>query len=167
MTYYTRVNRICASVRATLTASAAMAQVDEYGTSKAPTILDRDEDPAIIANSPEGLPAICVIPIGDKSLDITYHMGTETEIDFMVVIAGYYRAQSNETNGEDIYADIAALRQRGFDCAQLFTGSGAYFNPGVVYHSKVELGYQETVDYVIYKFVVTLNVKSIACGSET
>lgn len=167
MTFYTRVNRICAAVRARLAASSAMAQVDEYNVSKAPTILDRDEDPAILADSPEGLPAICVIPIGDKSLDITYFIGTETEIDFSVVIAGYYRASSNETNGEDIYADIAALRQRGFDCAQLFTGSNAYFNPGVVYHSKVELGYYETVDYVIYKFVVTLNVKSIACGSET
>ena len=112
MTIYTRVNRICAAIRARLAASTAMEQVDEYGVSKAPTILDRDEDPAILADSPEGLPAICVIPIGDKSLDITYFIGTETEIDFSVVIAGYYRASSNETNGENIYADIAALRQR-------------------------------------------------------
>lgn len=167
MTYYTRVDRICTAIRARLATSSAMAQVDEYGDPQAPTILDRDEDPAILADSPEGLPAICVIPLGDKSMDVSYYMGAETEIDFSVIIAGYYRATSNETNGEDIYADIAALRQRGFDCAQLFTGANAYFNPGVVYHSKVELGYYEIADYVIYKFVVTLNVKSISCGSET
>ena len=151
MTIYTRVNRICEAIRTRLAASSEMAQNDEYGDSKAPTILDRDEDPAVLADSPEGLPAICVIPIGDKSLDITYFIGTETEIDFNVIIAGYYRAASNETNGDDVYADIAALRQRAFACTELFTGSNAYFNPGVVYHSKVELGYYEIIDYVIYK----------------
>lgn len=167
MTFYTRVDRICSAIRARLLASSAMAQIDECGVSKAPVILDRDEDPAVLSDSPEGLPTICVIPLGDRPLDVTYFIGTDTEIDFNVIIAGYYRATSNETNGEDVYADIAALRQRGLDCVQLFTGSNAYFSPGVVYHAKVELGYFEIVDYVIYKFVVTLNVKSISCGSET
>jgi hypothetical protein len=168
MSAYTRFAAIAASIRATLLAAPAMATIDENGNKVVPTMLDRDEDPAILAQSPAGLPAICVIPLGDKSADITYFMGggTEVEHNFNVVIVGYYRATSNETRGEDIYDDIATLRQRGFSCADLFTGEGAYFNPGVVYHSRVELGYHETVDYVIYKFMVTLSVKTIACGSS-
>ena len=167
MTVYTRIDSICTKIRARILASPYMATVDENGDSVPPTVLDRDEDPSVLAASPSGLPAVCVIPIGDKSADISYFIGTETEVDFNVVIAGYYRATSNETRGEDIYDDIAVLRARAFNCAGLFAGSGAFLSPGIIYHSRVELGYFEIVDYVIYKFVVTLNVKSIACGSET
>lgn len=166
MTAFDRINNMCSTIRTRLAASSALSITDENGDSVVPNILDRDENPAVLADSPEGLPAICVIPLGDKAADSNFFMsGSEVETNFNIVIAGYYRASSNETNGEDIYTDIANLRQKAFSCEALFQGDNAYFSPGVVYHTRVELGYYEIVDYVIYKFLVTLGCKTIACGS--
>ena len=161
MTAFSSVNRIAGLIRARLLASTALQITDENGETVVPTILDRDEDPAILANSPEGLPAICVIPIGDKSDSISPYIGSADWLHrFQVVIAGYYRATSNETRGEDIYDDIATLRQKAYDCAELFKGGNAFFQPGCITGVKVELGYFEVVDYIIYKFVVTLSIET-------
>lgn len=162
MITYSQINTICDTIRSTIASSSALAITDENGNTVYPQVLDRDEHPAVIADSPAGLPAICVMPFGDRAADNNYFIsGPDNEVNFNVVIAGYYRATSNETRGEDIYADIDTLRQKATDCANLFAGSGAFFTPGVVYHSRVELGYFEVVDYVIYKFIVTLNMKTI------
>jgi len=159
MTAFTSVDRIAGLIRARLLASTALSITDENGETVVPTILDRDEDPAILADSPEGLPAICVIPIGDKSDSISPAIGSaDWEHRFQVVIAGYYRATSNETRGENIYDDIATLRQKAYDCAELFKGDNAFFQPGCIYDLRVELGYFEIVDYIIYKFLVTLSI---------
>jgi hypothetical protein len=147
-------------IRERLTTSAVLAITNENLETEYPTILDRDEDPAIIADSPMGLPAVCVFPIGDKSDVISYSMGSsDKEHTFQTVIVGYYRAMNNEVRGEDIYDDIGTLRKVGYDCSDLYSGEGAWFTPGVIYDSKVELGYFEIVDYVIYRFVVTLMCK--------
>jgi hypothetical protein len=160
MSGFTAIDTMCATIRARLLASNVLTIVDENGDTVHPQILDRDEDPRIIADSPKGLPAICVIPIGDKEDSVNYSMGSyDKEHNFSVVIAGYYRATDNELRGEDIYDDIATLRKIAYDCSDLFAGAGAFFTPGVVHHSRVELGYFEVVDYVIYRFVVTLNCK--------
>lgn len=162
MTAYDSVALIASKIRAKVLASTALQITDENGETVIPTILDRDEDPAVLADSPEGLPAICVIPLGDKPDGISPFIGSiDWEHNFNVVIAGYYRATSNETRGEDIYSDIATLRRKAYDCAELFRGEGAFFQPGVVYGVRVELGYFNMIDYVIYKFVVTLSVKTI------
>ncbi len=162
MVAYTSVSTIAATVRARLAASSALAITDENGETVYPTVLDRDENPAVLADSPEGLPAICVIPIGDKADNISPFIGSaDWEHNFSIIIAGYYRATSNETNGENVYSDIATLRKKAYDCAELFKGNGAFFQPGVVSDVRVELGYFEIVDYVIYKFLVTLSIKTI------
>jgi hypothetical protein len=164
MTAFTSVNTIATTIRARLAAASPLWIMDEDGSTVVPTILDRDEDPAVLADSPKGLPAICVIPIGDKSDSISPWIGSnDWEHRFQVVIAGYYRATSNETRGEDIFDDIATLRQKAYDCAELFKGTNAAFQPGNVYDVKVELGYFEIVDYVIYKFVVTLSIVIMEC----
>jgi hypothetical protein len=159
MTAFTAVDRIASLIRARLAASSALSITDDDGNVIAPNILDRDENPAVLADSPQGLPAICVVPIGDKPDTIHPYIGSaDWEHRFSVMIAGYYRAPSNETQGEDIYSNIAFLRQKAYDCADLFRFQGAFFQPGNVYDIKVELGYFEIVDYVIYKFVVTLAI---------
>ena len=147
-------------IRAVLTTSSVLAITDENLNVVYPVILDRDEDPAVIADSPMGLPAVCVFPIGDKADSIAYSMGSyDKEHNFSTVIVGYYRAMDNETRGENIYDDIGVLRKVAYDCSDLFSGAGAWFTPGVIYDSRVELGYFEIVDYIIYRFVVTLQCK--------
>ena len=156
----TAVTGMVTQIRAVLAAADTLAITDEFGVHTHPTILDRDEDPAVIADSPMGLPAICVFPIGDKSDNMNYSYGSyDVEHEFSVVIVGYYRANDNETRGEDIYDDIGALRTIAYNCSELFQGAGAWFTPGVIHHSKLELGYFEVVDYVIYRFVLTLMCK--------
>ena len=162
MTAFSSVDRIAGLIRARLLASTALQITDENGDTVIPNILDRDENPAVLADSPEGLPAICVIPIGDKADGIKPYIGSaDWEHRFQVVIAGYYRATSNETRGENIYDDIATLRKKAYDCAELFRGNNAFFQPGCISDVKVELGYFIMVDYVIYKFLVTLSVTTI------
>jgi hypothetical protein len=156
----TAVTTMVAAIRTVIAASNELAITDDDGNVVYPTILDRDEDPAIIADSPKGLPAICVFPIGDKADNINYSMGSyDTEHNFTTLVVGYYRANLNETRGENIYEDIGPLRTIAYACSDLFQGAGAFFTPGVIYGSKVELGYFEIVDYVIYRFVVTLSCK--------
>ena len=148
------------TIRTRLATSAVLAITDENLDTVYPVILDRDEDPAVIADSPMGLPAICVFPIGDRADSINYSMGSyDKEHNFSTVIVGYYRAMDNILRGEDIYDNIAVLRKVAYDCSDLFAGAGAWFTPGVIYDSKVELGYFEIVDYVIYRFVITLFCK--------
>jgi len=160
LTSYSAIDHICSSIRATLAAAPALTITDENGNNVHPVILDRDEDPRIIADSPMGLPAICVIPIGDKADMIKYSMGSyDKEHNFNVMIAGYYRATDNELRGENVYDDYPTLRKIAYDCADLFSGAGAFFTPGVIYQSKVELGVFEIVDYIIFRFVVTLSCK--------
>lgn len=162
MTAYTSVSTIAEKVRNRLSGATPLSVIDEYGNTIWPTILDRDENPAVLADSPSGLPAICVIPIGDKQDSINPFIGSaDWEHHFNIVIAGYYRATSNDTIGEDIYSDIDSLREKAYNCAELFKGPSAFFEPGVVYDVSVELGYFEIVDYVIYKFLVTLGIKTI------
>ena len=147
-------------MRTRLATSSVLAITDENLETVYPTILDRDEDPAVIADSPMGLPAVCVFPIGDRADDINYSMGSyDKEHNFSTIIVGYYRAMDNETRGEDIYDNIGVLRKVAYDCSDLFAGAGAWFTPGVIYDSRVDLGYFEVVDYVIYRFVVTLQCK--------
>ena len=156
----TAVTGMVTQIRAVIAAADTLAITDENGVHTHPIILDRDEDPAVIADSPMGLPAICVFPIGDKSDNMNYAYGSyDVEHEFSVVIVGYYRANDNELRGEDIYDDIGSLRTIAYNCSELFQGAGAWFTPGVIHHSKLELGYFEVVDYVIYRFVLTLMCK--------
>jgi hypothetical protein len=158
MTSYHAVEDMVAQIRAAIVASASLKITDENGETVSPTILDRDEDPAILAASAEGLPAICVILIGDKADAMHPYISSYDWLHhFNVVITGYYRATDNQTRGEDIYDDIDTLREKAYDCAELFKGSGAWFSPGVIKDVRLELGYYEIVDFVIYRFVVTLS----------
>ena len=158
MTSFSAIDTMVAAIRAKVVASSGLKITDENGDTISPTILDRDEDPAVLADSPAGLPAICVIFVGDKPDLINPYISTYDWLHkFNVVIVGYYRATENQTRGEDIYDDIDTLRGKAYTCAELFKGSGAWFNPGVVTNVRTELGYYEITDYVIYRFVITLS----------
>ena len=158
MTSYSAIEIMVAKIRAVILAATSLRITDENGETVTPVILDRDEDPAILANSAEGLPAICVILIGDKADAMHPYISTYDWLHhFNVLITGYYRATDNQTRGENIYDDLSTLRQKAYDCAELFKGDGAWFSPGVIKDARIELGYYEIVDFVIYRFVITLS----------
>ena len=158
MTSYNAIEGMVAKIRAKILAASSLKITDENGVTVSPTILDRDEDPAVLASSPEGLPAISVLLIGDKADSINPYISTYDWLHrFNVVVAGYYRATDNQIRGENIYDDIDTLRQKAYDCAELFKGCGAWFTPGVIKDVRLELGYYEIVDFVVYRFVITLS----------
>ena len=123
-------------------------------------VLDRDEDPAIIAKNAKYLPTICVIPIGAGKLSGTLSMGSDdVQEEFQQAIVGYYRQSQNN---QVPYSDINLMRQYGKTCASLFSGqSNMAFNSCVVYKWTLEIAPYQEQDYVLDRWVLTLLVKSI------
>ena len=122
-------------------------------------VLDRDEDPAIIAKNASLLPTICVIPIGEGKDSITFSMGSDDwQHEFSVFIVGYYRfSQDNKS----AYSDINTMRQYAFGLLELFRGADAFFDGGNIYKATVEIKPYQEMDYVLDRFLITMNVKLI------
>jgi hypothetical protein len=123
-------------------------------------VLDRDEDPAIIAKNAKNLPTICVIPIGAGKLTGGSSMGSsDIQEDFQQVIVGYYRQSQNNAAP---YSDINLMRQYGKTAASLFSGqSNMAFNGCVIYKWTLEIQPYQEMDYVLDRWVLTMFVKSI------
>ncbi len=155
MTAIEKITAFCDTVRARIAASPDLGN---------PVVYDRDEDPALLADNPGGLPAICVIPLGDKTDDITFSMGSDDwQHEFTVVIAGYYKASTvaSVKPRYELYEDVVANREYAFAVVELFRGDNAFFDGGNIYKANIELGYFEIFNQVIYKFVVKLHVRMI------
>ena len=123
-------------------------------------VLDRDEDPAILAKNAKSLPTICVIPIGASKLTGGLSFGSDdVQEDFQQVIVGYYRqSQSNLTP----YSDINLMRQYGKNAAALFSGqANMAFNSAVILKWTLEIQPYQEMDYVLDRWVLTLFVKSV------
>ena len=123
-------------------------------------VLDRDEDPAILAKNAKLLPTLCVIPIGAGKLSSTLAMGSDDVIqDFQQIIVGYYRfSQSNISP----YSDINLIRQYAKNAAALFSGqANMAFNSCVIYKWSIEIKPYQEMDYVLDRWILTLQVKSL------
>jgi len=150
VTAFTAISGAAAAVRARILANAAL-----IGNVK--TIKDRDEDPAILADNAIDLPMVCVIPLGDHPDQITFSMGSNDWIhEFDLNIVGYYRFSQDNTNP---FSDIATVRQYSYDTLELFRGpTKAGFYPGCnAKGASMDLGYQITTDYVIYRYDIMLH----------
>lgn len=123
-------------------------------------VLDRDEDPGIIAKNAKDLPTICVIPIGESKLNVTLSMGGNEVIEsFEQHIVGYYRLT---TDNKTPYAATDTMRGYAKTCLDLFSGqTDAVFNGCVIYKATIEIKPYEEMDYVIDRFLITLGVYSI------
>jgi hypothetical protein len=123
-------------------------------------VLDRDEDPAIIAKNSVSLPTICVIPIGEGRLSSGFTMGgDDMEEDFTLHIVGYYRFS---TDNKSPYSDITAIRQYGTTAMRLFNSqSNRQFNSCVIVKATVEYKPYELMDMVLGRWLLTLFVKTI------
>jgi hypothetical protein len=119
-------------------------------------ISERDEDPAVLSTSGD-MPIMVVIPLADKPDRMRLTMGTSGEVyhDFSISIIGYYLY----ANLDD---DIRTLRGYGYTCFDLFRGSGdPHLGNAHVYAASLDVGYFVMVDYPIYRFICTLNVRMI------
>jgi len=116
-------------------------------------ISERDEDPNVISQSRD-MPILIVIPLADRPDRIRWTMGgDELYHDFSISIIGYY-----------LFTDIDALRTvrgYGYNCLDLFRGTNSMIANCHIYSATLNVGYFVIIDYPIYRFILTMNVKSI------
>jgi hypothetical protein len=128
-------------------------------------VLDRDEDPAILARSPNLLPACCVVPIGDGKLTSNFAMGSNDMMeDFRQNIVIYYRfSKDNKTP----YSDIDTIRGYAKTLINLFSSKDTtsdyccQFDQGVIYKATVEFHPYQEMDYTLNRMLATLFVKMV------
>ena len=157
MTTYAAISAFAATMRARILANkATLGNIVQ--------VLDRDEDPDIIASNAKLLPIVCVIPLGQEDLNITYTMGGTNDVmsEFRVHVVGYFQiSKDNKTPWNDL--DTVA-RQYGLGIYELFRGyTGATpnfsFNHGVIYAVKANFTPYQHFDYVMARCLLTFSVK--------
>jgi len=152
MTAFTTISGAAAAIRTRITTNAAT-----LGGVK--DVLDRDEDPAILADNPALLPVVCVIPLGDEPDSIHFSMGSnDWAHELTIRVVGYYQFSKDN---KDPFADLATVRQYAYDTLELFRGPTlAGFYPGCnITDATLELGYYITSDMVIHRYDIGLRVK--------
>jgi uncharacterized protein (TIGR03437 family) len=123
-------------------------------------VLDRDEDPDIIASNTALLPTICVVPIGAGKLSGASFISSADQMeDFQQIIVGYYLFSQNNATP---YFDINLMRQYAENARTLFTGqANMQFNSCVVYKTAIEIKPYEARDMMLDRWILTLFVKSV------
>lgn len=135
-------------------------------------VLDRDEDPDIIAQNAKLLPTACVIPVGAGKLTAKLGMGSSDMIeDFQQNIVVYYQQSKNNKTP---YADIDILRGYAKVLINLFSTNapfntsvdadkqtGRCFNGCIVTQATAEFHPYQGKDYMLNRILVTLMVKSV------
>jgi hypothetical protein len=123
-------------------------------------VLDRDEDPDIIAHNAAMLPTCCVIPIGQGKLNAVFSMGSpDLQEDFQQNIVVYYQ-QSKDNSAP--FSDIDTIRGYAKTMINLFSSrTTCAFNSGVVWKATAEFHPYQGSDYVLNRMLVTLFVKMI------
>lgn len=119
-------------------------------------ISERDEDPAVISQSGD-MPIMVVIPLADRPdrVKVTQGGGGELEHNFSVSIIGYHLY----TTLDD---DLRTLRGYAFTVLDLFRSStGIQVASAHVTGASVDVGYFVMIDYPIYRYIITLNLRMI------
>jgi hypothetical protein len=123
-------------------------------------VLDRDEDPDIIASNAAMLPTCCVIPIGEGKLNAVFSMGSpDLQEDFQQHVVVYYQfSKDNKVP----YDDIDVIRQYAKTLINLFSSrTTCAFNNGVVWKATAEFKPYQGIDYILNRMLITLFVKMI------
>jgi hypothetical protein len=135
-------------------------------------VLDRDEDPDIIAYNAKLLPTACVIPVGAGKLTMKLGMcSSDMMEDFQQNIVIYYQ-QSKDNKVP--YSDIDIIRGYAKTLMNLFSTNqppslatpleqqtGRVFNSCIVNQGTAEFHPYQGKDYTLNRLLVTLMCKSV------
>lgn len=135
-------------------------------------VLDRDEDPDIIAYNAKLLPTACVIPVGAGKLTMKLGMGSSDMIeDFQQNIVVYYQ-QSKDNKVP--YSDIDIIRGYAKMLMNLFSANtppslatpveqqtGRVFNSCIVNQGTAEFHPYQGKDYTLNRLLLTLTCKTV------
>jgi len=135
-------------------------------------VLDRDEDPDIIAYNAKLLPTACVIPVGAGKLTMKLSMGSSDMMeDFQQNIVIYYQ-QSKDNKFP--FSDIDVIRGYAKTLMNLFS-TNAPFNTSIPAEQQTNINFNSCVitqgvaefhpfqgkDYVLNRLLLQLSVKSV------
>jgi len=135
-------------------------------------VLDRDEDPDIIAYNAKLLPTACVIPVGAGKLTMKLGMGSSDMLeDFQQNIVVYYQQSKDNKNP---YSDIDIIREYAKTLMNLFSTNspeslstplaqqtGRKFNGCIVNQGTAEWHPYQGKDYSLNRLLATLTCKSV------
>lgn len=134
-------------------------------------VLDRDEDPDIIAYNAKLLPTACVIPVGAGKLTMKMSMGSSDMMeDFQQNIVIYYQ-QSKDNKIP--YSDIDIIRGYTKTLVNLFSDNSPfdvntpaeqqtnrYFNGCAITQATAEFHPYQGKDYTLNRLLITFLVKT-------
>jgi hypothetical protein len=134
-------------------------------------VLDRDEDPDIIAQNAKLLPTACVIPVGAGKLTMKLSMGSSDMMeDFEQNIVVYYQ-QSKDNKVP--YSDIDIIRGYAKTLMNLFSTNAILdttipanqqtnimFNSCIITGGTAEFHPYQGKDYTLNRVLLTLQIKS-------
>ena len=135
-------------------------------------VLDRDEDPDIIAYNAKLLPTACVIPVGAGKLTMKMSMcSSDMMEDFQQNIVIYYQqSKDNKTP----YSDIDIIRGYAKTLINLFSENtpfdptipaeeqtNRHFNNCIITQGTAEFHPYQGKDYTLNRLLVTLLVKTV------
>lgn len=128
------------------------------GGLKAENVLERDEDPAIVAESIEFFPVVYVLPIGDQPIHVDNTMGDGTvRVAYTQEIIGYYATLEKVPQ-----ENLPLYRGYALQTAALFAGrDNLAFERGVVVSQEGKVGYFGVADYIIYKFLISQKIELV------
>jgi hypothetical protein len=135
-------------------------------------VLDRDEDPDIIAYNAKMLPTCCVIPVGAGKLTMKLGMGSSDMMeDFQQNVVIYYQ-QSKDNKVP--YSDIDIIREYAKTLMNLFS-TNAPFNTSIAAEQQTNINFNGCVitggtaefhpyqgkDYTLNRLLLTLTCRSV------
>jgi len=117
------------------------------------SVKERDQEPSVLADHPDLLPVVVVMPLANRADSISITTGgTEIQHKFSLSISGYYLFN-------DLDDDIRTMRGYAYTCFDLFrTATGRQISYAQCTGGSVNPGYFVLTDKPIYKWIVTLNL---------
>jgi hypothetical protein len=135
-------------------------------------VLDRDEEPEVLANNPARLPICCVIPIGEGQMTSQEYMGSSDQENTWqqhVVIWGRFSKDNKSP-----YSDIDIMRGYGKTLKSLFSQNvpfsltipsdqqtGRVFNGCVVTKWTLKYTPRQQFDFMLDRILLTMSVKCV------
>jgi hypothetical protein len=135
-------------------------------------VLDRDEEPEVLAKNPNLLPVCCVIPIGEGQMSSNEYIGSsDMEENWQQHIVMWGRFSKDNKSP---YADIDIMRGYGKTLISLFSQNvpfnnnipsdqqtGRVFNGCIVTKWTVKYATRQQFDFMLDRILVALTVKSV------
>jgi len=135
-------------------------------------VLDRDEEPEVLAQNPNLLPVACVIPIGDGQLTVQEYIGSsDMEETFQQHIVIWYRFSKDN---KAPYSDIAVIRGYAKVLINLFSKNvpfsltvpsdqqtGRVFDGCVVTKMTIKIIPRQQFDNMLDRILLTMSVKCV------